>query len=332
MHAALPWVWLRFPDEATKCPGCASESIRTLDVLPVHRDIKGRRTLFVSGCEECGLLFTNPVPTSDQLEHYYGDEGPYRTHVVEAAEARRLERKKRPRAAQRPVRAADRLLNAIAPYVPVHQPRPGARALDFGCGDGKFLDRLQDRGWETYGIEPSTSVAFGRHQRLTAPPQDGSFDFVIVHHVLEHLTDPLAVLKQLAGAMRVGGFIFISIPSLDALPRHRLLRYCIDGRKHVVSYSERCLFGYLARVGIAVSARVDSSELDAALTKGQPLRLRLIGTRTTSQLRPDASLAPALSALRRYHGTKGLMRRVVPVRLRAALADRARERSRARHF
>lgn len=325
-----PSIWLRFPDEATTCPGCASSHIRALDVLPIPRDVKGRRTLFLSGCEDCGLLFANPVPASDQLEQYYGDEGPYRTHVVEAAAARRLERRARPRTKEKPLRATDRLLSAIAPYVPVYEPPAGAKVLDFGCGDGKFLDRLQDRGWDTYGIEPSTSVAFRRHQRLATPPQDGSFDFVILHHVLEHLTDPLAVLKQLAGALRVGGRMFVSIPSLDALPTHGLLRYCVDGRKHVVSFSQCCLTGYLARVGIAVSARVDSPELDAALTKGQPLRLRLVAMRTAGPFQPDASLAPALHALRGYHGTSGLLRRVVPVRLRAALADRARERSRTR--
>ena len=99
----------------------------------------------------------------------------------------------------------------------------------------------------------------------------------------------------------------------------------------MLSFSELCLAGYLARTGFVVSARLDSPELDAALTKGQPLRLRLVATRVSDGVpMPQVSLGPAVSALRKYYGVSGALRRVVPVRLRAGLADRARERSRRR--
>ena len=324
-------MWLRYADEATACPGCASTGLRYVDVLSIPRDIRGRRTVFLSGCDACGLLFTNPIPAPEQLAEYYRDEGPYRAHVVKATDVRRRDRKARPRTREKPLRATDRLLTALRPFVPIDDPPLGAKVLDFGCGEGKFLDRLQDRGWDTYGIEPSTGVAFQRHHRLAAPPQDGNFDFAILHHVLEHLTEPFSVLRQLGRTLRPGGALFVSLPSLDSLPRHRLLRYCVDGRKHLISLSERCLVGYLARCGLAPVGRLDSPELDAALTKGLPLRLRLVAVRSRLPVSPPSSpLAPALSALQQYYGIKGIARRAVPLRLRAALIDRARERSRAR--
>jgi SAM-dependent methyltransferase len=301
--------------------------------MSIRRDVEGRRVSFLTGCHDCGLLFTNPIPTEEQLERYYADEGPYRAHKVEAGEARRLERKARARNTERAPRARDLLLNALAPYVAVHDPPPGAKVLDFGCGDGKILDRLQERGWQTYGIEPSTSVAFARHHRLTAPPQDGSFDFIVLHHVLEHVTDPLGVLRQLGGALREGGVLFISLPRLDTLPRHGHLKYCIDGRKHLICFSEACLTGLLARAGLAVTARLDARELDDALTDGQPLRLRLVATRTAAPPPPPVSpLAPALKALRQcdwaHGGLNSRIRKALPVRLRGALMDRAREGAR----
>lgn len=303
-----------------------------LDVIHTARGSKGRRVSFLTGCHDCGLLFTNPIPTEEQLDRYYADEGPYRTHKVEAAQARRLERKTRPRGTERAPRARDLLLNALAPYVPVHQPPPGAKVLDFGCGDGKFLNWLQDRGWDTYGIEPSTSVAFVRHHRLTSPPQDASIDLAILHHVLEHVPDPLGVLQQLGGALREGGVLFISLPRLDTLPQHRNFRYCIDGRKHVMCLSETCLTGLLARAGFSATARLDARELDEALTEGQPLRLRLVATRTAAPLRrPRAPLAPAVKALSQYASARGglaaRLHGMLPVRLRAAVMNRARERA-----
>jgi SAM-dependent methyltransferase len=224
----------------------------------------------------------------------------------------------------------DVLLEALAPYVPVHDPPPCAKVLDFGCGEGKFLDRLQDAGWETYGIEPSTGVAFSRHRRLERPPQDGTFDFVILHHVLEHVTEPLDILRQLAGALREGGVLLVGVPRLDTLPQHGDFKYCIDGRHHLLSFSHACLRGLLARAGFATTAQLGGTELDA-LTKGKPLRLRLVATRTlTPPALPAAPLVPAVEALTRYAraraGLAARARATLPVRVRGALLDRAIER------
>jgi 2-polyprenyl-3-methyl-5-hydroxy-6-metoxy-1,4-benzoquinol methylase len=329
-------MWLRFPEEASACPACRSRRLTMLDVIPVTRGAKGRRVAFLAGCVDCGLVFTNPMPTEEQQAKYYADEGPYRAHKVEAAEAKRRERKKSgPRPITKAPRARDLLLEALTPYIPVNTPPPGAKVLDFGCGDGKMLNRLQDAGWETYGIEPSTSVAFTRHRRLTEPPRDGPFDFVILHHVLEHVRDPLEILKQLGGATREGGRIFISLPGLDTLPLHGNFKYCLDGRKHLMCFSEACLTTLLARAGFATTATIRSKELDAALTDGQPLRLRLIATRTSSPAAPPlAPLDAAITALsqfaRRRSPLAARARGILPVRMRAALLNRSRERDRLR--
>lgn len=320
-------LWARFPDEASACPACTSSRITVLDVIPTLRDAHGRFISFVTGCHDCGLLFTNPPRSQEELQQYYADEGPW----AEVMHARRLRGKARERI-RKPLTARDRLLIALEPYVPVNAPPAGARVLDFGCGDGKFLDRLQNRGWETYGIEPAMGVAFGRHRRLDVPPQDGSFDFVIVHHVLEHVPEPLDLLRQLGGAMREGGVLFISLPRLDTVAQHGHLKYCLDGRKHLVSFSETCLAGLLARAGFAITARLDAPDLDEALTKGQPLRLRLVATRTaTPPPPPRAPLASAVDALRQYRRTHsgflGRVGNVLPVRVRAAWMDRARRRA-----
>jgi SAM-dependent methyltransferase len=315
----------RFPDEASACPACRSTRIQLIDAIPTLRDAQGRYVSFITGCHDCGLLFTNPVRTAEELQKYYEEDGAW----ADIMEARRLRGKARERV-RKPMTARDRLLIALEPYVPVNSPPAGARVLDFGCGDGKFLDRLQNRGWETYGIEPAMSVAFTRHRRLEVPPPDPTFDFIIVHHVLEHVPEPLDLLRQLGAATRPGGVLFISLPRLDTVAEHGHLKYCLDGRKHLVSFSETCLSGLLARSGFATTARLDARELDDALTKGQPLRLRLVATRTDAPPPPvSRPLAAARAALQRYERVHvppldRLTRRLVPVRVRAANLDRER--------
>ncbi len=334
--------WLRFDDEVSACPGCTSPRITLLDSFAIPRDARRRRIRFLSGCYDCGLLFSNPLPLADQLAEFYGDGGAW---AARRAERRRwLEAKYRRRPAgdqrlpdagkPRRVRPRDLLFEAVARYVPVHAPPPGASVLDFGCGDGKLLDWLQDRGWKTYGIEPSMDLAFFRHHRLMSLPQDRRFALVILNHVLEHLTDPLGALRQLAGALRDDGTLFLSVPRVDTLPEHGDFRYCVSGRTHPLCFSETCLRGLLARAGLSVTARLDAQELDEAFTQGRPLRLRLLAARTAlPPALPDEPLVPAIRALTRYYREHGGLleraRRLLPVRLRAgmrvALMDRARK-------
>jgi SAM-dependent methyltransferase len=304
--------WARFENEAAACPACRSSRIRMLDVFSIPRTPERRRLAFISGCKTCGVLFVNPLPTARQLQKYYSERGTW-AKLKKA----RVKEPNSVTGAPRP----DRLMSALEPHAP-RLASPG-KLLDFGCGDGKFLNRMKARGWETYGIEPSTDAAFRLHRRLLEVPQDGSFDFVVLSHVLEHLLDPLHTLKQLAGSLRDGGILFVSTPRLDTLPLHRDLKYCLSGHKHVVSFSETSLRGLLARAGFQTIARIDSTALDEAFTAGQPLRLRLVAVRTDRPpALPARPLSAAVRALTGYaaaeHGLAGRMWRYVPVRFRAA--------------
>ena len=291
------------------------------------RDARRRLVAFVGGCEECGLLFTSPQRSREELETYYADEGAWAERIHE----QKRRGKARP-PVPKPMRRVDRLLLALGPHVPVSVPPAGAKVLDCGCGDGKFLNALQKWGWDTYGVEPSMSEAFPRHHRLEAPPQDASFDFVILHQVLEHIREPLDLLRQLAGSMREGGSLFISVPRLDTVPEFGHFNYCLDRRHHLVAFSETCLTGLLARVGLAVTARIDDRELDEALTRGQPRRLRLLAVRTSkAPALPSAPLEAANRVLREYRRRRdgavtGILDNLLPVRFRAALMIRSRER------
>ena len=206
--------WARFENEAAACPACRSSRIRMLDVFSIPRTPERRRLAFISGCQACGVLFVNPLPTASQLQKYYSEQGTW-------AE-RQSDRVKEPKSVTAGPRRPDRLMSALEPHAP-RLASPG-KVLDFGCGDGKFLNRMKARGWDTYGIEPSTDAAFRKHHRLLEVPQDGSFDFVVLNHVLEHLLDPLNTLQQLAGSLRDGGILFVSTPRLDTLPLHRDLK------------------------------------------------------------------------------------------------------------
>jgi SAM-dependent methyltransferase len=217
---------------------------------------------------------------------------------------------------------------SVAQYIDVFHPPAGAKVLDYGCGPGRVLDRLKPAGWSTFGIEPALKSTFTRHTELVDPPAEPTFSLVIVHHVLEHLLNPLDVLKQIAASMVDGGIIYISVPRLDAIDRHGDLRYCINSHGHVMSYTRECMTALLAMAGLTAIDVKNDAELDRLLTSGDPRRLRVFARKSGTPTVPANPLAGAERALREYRARfepkASRAMAAVPVRLRASWLHRSR--------
>ena len=100
--------------------------------------------------------------------------------------------------------------------------RRGARLLDVGCADGTFIEVALDRGFEAYGIEVSSEAL----TRLSRPiqarvyPSFGAasgapYDAVTMWDVLEHLTAPVASLREAVSLMREDALLGIVVPVID---------------------------------------------------------------------------------------------------------------------
>jgi SAM-dependent methyltransferase len=256
---------------AAACPACDSPRVYPLEWWPLRSDT--RRAL---ACEECAVVFVHPQPTTAALTAQYAPGGAYRT-----ARADRVP------AASKP--GAPALLAALDGHFPATRPPAGATILDFGCGTGGWLDAFQDRGWETFGIEPSTDAAFARHRQLDTVPADARFDFVLMHHVLEHLGRPRDTLRDIAASLRPGGHCLVSVPRLDTIDVHRDVEYCLQPRTHIVAFTEACLTSLLARVDLGVVEVLH--RLDEALTRGRPTSLRVLARKGAAPVRLENPVA-----------------------------------------
>ena len=238
-HRVVQTVLYQVPGEARICPACGSERLRILDVLPLLRNIDGRRYGFVGGCEGCGLAFANPVHDAAEIDSLYEGDGDW------AAPRSNTEAPGDPSSAN-----MARLFGAMANDLNVLSPPADAAVLDIGCGKGDLLNGLQRLGWSTYGIEPAIKIAFLRHAELTEIPDQEQFQLILLRHVLEHLRDPLDMLRRAERALLPGGYVFISVPNLDALPSHMDFHYCISDRPHISAFTRTCLVTLLARAGL----------------------------------------------------------------------------------
>lgn len=80
----------------------------------------------------------------------------------------------------------------------------GKKLLDFGCGAGGFLLKARHIAHSVIGVEPEQRLyPFFKENNLTVYPSIQAVpsifepDIVTMFHVLEHLPDPLTILKQI---------------------------------------------------------------------------------------------------------------------------------------
>jgi len=98
--------------------------------------------------------------------------------------------------------------------------------LDVGCGRGLFLDIMKKDGWSVTGIEFNEETAsyattvYGINV-ITAPAManlpDGYFDVITLSHVLEHMRDPAAVLRECRRLLKERALLVIAMPNFASL-------------------------------------------------------------------------------------------------------------------
>ena len=137
-------------------------------------------------CARCGTVRLDPRPPAEAMAAYYSPTTYARAESDEdTGLADRLDEYNR--------RLADRTDRATASNAP-------RRALDVGCGDGRFLAALASLGWEVEGLETDPVAAALARKRTggtihEVPLEDlalpgGTFGLISLLHVLEHVPDP----------------------------------------------------------------------------------------------------------------------------------------------
>ncbi len=178
------------------CYLCKSPSFKTRD-----GQVRDAPELKILECASCGLV------TLDSVDHIRS--GFYEQSGMHGAEPAPIEEW---------LKDTDwddqRRFDMLKPML------PNKKVLDFGCGSGGFLIKAKNLAGVVEGIELEKRVRDHWKGLITIHPDAessgiGRYDLITAFHVVEHLQDPRAMLKTLAGKLADGGRMVIEVPSSE---------------------------------------------------------------------------------------------------------------------
>ncbi len=213
--------------------------------------LRGQRWHLVD-CIDCGMRFHRSVLDAEWNERRFSQwmsqeaieefqrthsssDGVFRKAAANTAHALRIE-------------ALTRSIRGAAPV----------KVLDFGCGYGNFLAVCASFGFEAYGVDRSSARRDHGVVKILAEIEDaapaGPFHALTLFEVLEHLDEPMAVLKKLAALLVPGGVLILETPNCEGVEGIETMRdyRLIHPLEHINAFTYKTMLAFGKRLGFTV--------------------------------------------------------------------------------
>jgi SAM-dependent methyltransferase len=262
------------------CPICRADSS-----LPVAGP---QRRWHYQRCRTCGHQWLAPIPDEQELAEHYNTaySVPRDNYIAEQGiKARQI----------KPIIAA--------------VTRGTGRMLEIGCSYGALLKAFRDDGWDVDGVEIDARASQYAHDTYglnviagtleqAAPALRAPYDLVMMHHVLEHITDPIGLCRLVRSLMSDDGAFVIRTPNASST----VCRWS-DGwwewalaPEHVHLFSQASLERLLRQSGftvrVAVTRRGDAHPTPYELIRANVKRLIRAGRRGPTAAADAGAPAP----------------------------------------
>lgn len=165
-------------------------------------------------CRACGTVRINPYLDRDSLAHFYTNI--YQRMYDRATDLDDYFRRQRVK-----------LGRMTATYGRCF--KKSSSILEVGCGAGGGVSLFQELGLHAVGCDyDSELIAFGRQQgvanltlgsvaEVTQERAGERFDFIYLHHVFEHILDPVDTLGSLRTLLKPKGRILVIVPDISRI-------------------------------------------------------------------------------------------------------------------
>lgn len=189
-------------------------------------------------CKNCGFIKAKEIPTSEELFNYYKTYS-YKTEV--------------------PINPiTNKRYNEITDKL--EKFRSTNNLLDFGCGQGHFLDVAKEKNWSVFGYELSEEAnklivkkGFNVIQTQEISKYFSTFDVIICIEVIEHVINPMETIALFYKLLRPGGCLYLTTPNIKNISLMLLKNkeYFITFPEHLSYFSVKSF-----KLGLAKSFKI----------------------------------------------------------------------------
>ena len=252
--------------------------------------VPGNWSLKQCSNSQCGLSWPDPMPSEEDIPLLYKA---YYTHAQEGSRQQLIRRLRAffyggymalaylpsSLAGLRQARqqVSGMFLNGLQP----------GKLLDVGCGDGGFLHKMHQLGWIASGLdfdEQAIKNARSRYGKsitvmhsdlFHAGFRENEFDALTMNHVIEHVPDPVALLKEVRRVLKIGGRLVVTTPNIRSLG-HQLFRESWRGLevpRHLQIFSRDAIRACAEKAGFEkIDVRTTAANADTIVGASFSLR------------------------------------------------------------
>lgn len=264
--------------EVVSCPLCDGDERRpATSPIPdgeCHNLVEPWRSMRfqVVECADCGTLYQRIRPRNEDIGQFYSDDYDcYQSFLQRGPIVRTLAQI----TARQQVKRIERL-----------RPPDNNLFVDVGCGSGSWMELFSsiDAPWTMMGTEISADLiehvkklGFDGHvcddSNIEQFFEPDSVGVVHMNHVIEHVSDPVDLLRKLRDMLVPGGIVVGQTPDAGCLERRLFGDYWAQWHlpRHLVIFDKASLRKHAEAAGLEVVA-LDSSPSGAVIWGGSMLK------------------------------------------------------------
>ncbi|MEE9494792.1 MAG: class I SAM-dependent methyltransferase [Gammaproteobacteria bacterium] len=236
----------------SNCPICGKTGVAHSENTDLM--YQGDTVYYYHQCRSCKAIYQHPTPTLEQITEFYPDD--YSIYQPPPAEKKinHIENTLLKRYGGYTGIQTSGMVDLFAPILSFFYPEkpiqfiPAGKAVDVGCGNGEFLLKLQDLGWDVQGVEfnpiatdicRTNGLTIFQGELSKAAFPDNHFDLVTAHHLVEHLAEPKTFFEEIFRILKPGGQLLIRTPNSRSLGRALFGKYWFadDVPRHLILFS-----------------------------------------------------------------------------------------------
>ena len=189
-------------------------------------------------CDECGFAFSDTPVDQAGYDSYYAGMSKYADSATSTGAGVLPWDKQR----------LDQLADDLAGFCPDQD----ARIVDIGCANGGLLVALREKGFKNVcGIDPSPACVEATRRLAKGdawvgtlsdiPAEAGSFDGIILSHVMEHVRDLAEAMDLVHRLLNPGGWVYIEVPDASRYHEFLVAPFQDFNTEHINHFSEESL-------------------------------------------------------------------------------------------